>query len=337
MKNIANKTDGISTLGDDGFNSLMEENENAVLASGQTLDSSNESTPDPDTSQLARSITEASQSAQFYTDGGTADTYVLSAVGSWEQPTAYRNGQAVRFAPGNNNTGASTVNVSSIGVKDLVDASGSALTGGELVAGVEVTIVYNSGSDHFRIAYSQPVTPPSAPTGAVLDFAGASAPSGWLLCYGQPVSRTTYADLFAVVGTTYGVGDGSTTFNLPDLRGRVAAGRDDMGGVGANRITGSSGPANWGDNLGGVSGAQTHTLTAAQMPVHDHPMFTNTGPSNSGSAGAGYIAQLSSASAYTLLHTTNNTANTNMIGNAGSGQEHQNMQPTMIMNKIIKT
>ena len=68
------------------------------------------------------------------------------------------------------------------------------------------------------------------PSGTVLPFAGTTAPIGFLLCSGQAVSRSTYPDLFAAIGTTYGAGDGSTTFNVPDLRGRVPAGKDDMGG-----------------------------------------------------------------------------------------------------------
>jgi microcystin-dependent protein len=75
------------------------------------------------------------------------------------------------------------------------------------------------------------------PTGAILDFAGTTPPDGWLLCYGQAVSRTTYATLFGVISTTWGTGDGVTTFNLPDCRGRVAAGKDDMGGVSAARLS----------------------------------------------------------------------------------------------------
>ena len=75
------------------------------------------------------------------------------------------------------------------------------------------------------------------PTGSVLAFAGSSAPAGWMLCDGQPISRTTYSALFAVIGTTYGVGDGASTFNLPDLRGRAIAGKDNMGGTPANRLT----------------------------------------------------------------------------------------------------
>lgn len=73
------------------------------------------------------------------------------------------------------------------------------------------------------------------PTGTVLPFAGVNAPTGYLFCDGDAISRTTYSSLFDVIETTYGVGDNSTTFNIPDLRGRVIAGQDDMGGVSADR------------------------------------------------------------------------------------------------------
>ena len=76
------------------------------------------------------------------------------------------------------------------------------------------------------------------PTGVMVDYAGATAPAGWLLCYGQPVSRVTYAALFAAIGTTYGAGDGSTTFNVPDLRGAVAAGASNMGGPDRGNLPG---------------------------------------------------------------------------------------------------
>lgn len=76
----------------------------------------------------------------------------------------------------------------------------------------------------------------ATPPGAYMPYAGATAPTGWLLCAGQAVSRTTYAALFAAIGTTHGAGDGSATFNLPDLRGRVPAGKDNMEGTAANRL-----------------------------------------------------------------------------------------------------
>ena len=108
----------------------------------------------------------------------------------------------------------------------------------------------------------------SFPIGTIQMYSGTSAPSGgWLLCAGQAVSRTTYVDLFDVVGTAFGVGDGSTTFNVPDLRGRVAIALDNLGGTSANRITDAAA-----DTLGGSGGAETVTLTASEtgVPTHGH-------------------------------------------------------------------
>lgn len=93
------------------------------------------------------------------------------------------------------------------------------------------------------------------PVGVILPFPGSTIPVGWITCHGQAVSRSAYAELFAVIGTQYGSGDGSTTFNLPDLRGRVIAGRDNMGGSAAGNLTsdflGSNPSA-----LGSVGGSQ---------------------------------------------------------------------------------
>lgn len=107
------------------------------------------------------------------------------------------------------------------------------------------------------------------PVGVISAYAGSSAPSGWLLCFGQAVSRSTYSDLFAALSTTYGAGDGSTTFNLPDLRGRVPAGVDNMGGSAASRLTNAVLSAS--NTLGAAGGAQTHTLDSSQIPAHSHP------------------------------------------------------------------
>jgi microcystin-dependent protein len=103
------------------------------------------------------------------------------------------------------------------------------------------------------------------PPGTMMPYAGSTAPTGYLLAYGQAVSRTTYADLFTAIGTTYGSGDGSTTFNLPDLRGRYPAGDDDMGGVAANRITNAVSGIT-ASTLGNTVDNQSTTLAQANLP-----------------------------------------------------------------------
>ena len=187
----------------------------------------------------------------------------------------------------------------------------------------------------------------SVPTGGLLDFAGSSAPVGWLLCDGTEVSRATFAALFSVVGTTYGIGDGGTTFNLPDLRGRVVAGKDDMGGVAANRITVAESGIT-GTTLGDAGGAESHALITAELASHTHTGTTPSGgahahsvPSSENSAtfgsngtaaepngGTGSTIPIASCGAHTHSFTTDSE---------GSGNTHQNTQPTLIMNKIIKT
>lgn len=161
------------------------------------------------------------------------------------------------------------------------------------------------------------------PTGVVLDFGGTSAPTGYLMCYGQAVSRTTYAALFAVVGTTYGVGDGSTTFNVPDIRGRVTAGKDNMGGTSANRLTDQSGGLD-GDVLGDTGGSETHTLIEDELASHGHILYGNTGL---GSTDGANINPLSTRAPVGGV----------VIQPAGGDAPHNNVQPTIILNKIIKT
>ena len=106
------------------------------------------------------------------------------------------------------------------------------------------------------------------PAGIVSAFAGVTAPAGWLMCYGQAVSRTEYSALFTALSTTYGSGDGSTTFNIPDLRGRAIAGVDNMGGTAASRLTSTVLSAS--NTLGATGGTQTHTMSSAEMPSHTH-------------------------------------------------------------------
>jgi len=158
-------------------------------------------------------------------------------------------------------------------------------------------------------------------SGDLKAIAGSSLPTGWLWCDGSAVSRTTYADLFTAIGTTYGVGDGSTTFNVPDLRGRAPVGKDNMGGSAANRITpGGSGGA--GTTLGASFGAETHTLVTNEMTPHTHNV-----PDGNGGGGTILVDVIVSTASGSNVVTSS----------VGGGAAHNNTQPSLIVNYIIKT
>jgi microcystin-dependent protein len=176
-------------------------------------------------------------------------------------------------------------------------------------------LIYDDGSGTFT--YSTAVT--GNVVGQIVAYGGSSAPSGWALCDGSAISRTTFADLFAALGTTFGVGDGSTTFNIPDLRGRFPLGKDNMGGSSANRVTDAQA-----DTLGGSSGAETKNIE------HTHPGGTTGGPSSTvfvddNSGGTDY-----NVGSETHTHTTTST------GNGGSTTQDV-MNPYLTLNYIIKT
>ena len=211
------------------------------------------------------------------------------------------------------------------------------------------------------------------PAGTVTQTARTTAPTGWLLCEGQAVSRTTFARLFDAIGTTYGAGDGSTTFTLPNLKGRVPVGRDDS--------------QTEFDALGETSGAKTVTLNETQIPSHNHTgttssdgahthtfsgttstggshqhtgarggtaalVLTQTAAGDGGvanrwhladgsSGGVGILGTLAAGSHSHTYSGTTSGASTNhthsfTTANTGGGSAHNNLQPYIVLNYMIK-
>lgn len=146
-------------------------------------------------------------------------------------------------------------------------------------------------------------------TGSITMYAGATAPNGWLICDGSAISRTDYADLFNVIGTTYGSGDGSTTFNIPDLQGRVPVGY-------------KSSDTSF-DTLGETGGEKTHTLTVDEIPSHNHRDTGLGGAEAINGGGSGWTKFVGTTSPYYTERT-------------GGGQAHNNLQPYIVMNYIIR-
>ena len=146
---------------------------------------------------------------------------------------------------------------------------------------------------------------PVLPTGSVIPFAGKTAPTGWRMCQGQAVSRTTYAQLFSVIGTTFGSGDGSTTFNLPDLRGRVAVGVDSDA------------------NLGKVEGSDSVIIKKANLPPS--ALTFKAGAYKEASSSLGIVPQ------------TDSLGSRSDIGSSGwAGTALSTIQRSLNLNQIIK-
>lgn len=168
----------------------------------------------------------------YAADTGAANAYVVALSPALD---AYITGMPVHFKAANANTGASTININGLGVKTIKKNGSADLIPGDIAAGQIVVVVYDG--INFQLV-SNAVS--SVPAGTVTAFAANTPPDGFLKANGAAVSRTTYAALFSAIGTTFGVGDGSTTFNVPDLRGEFIRGWDDSRGVDSGRTFGSA-------------------------------------------------------------------------------------------------
>lgn len=201
------------------------------------------------------------------------------------------------------------------------------------------------GPHHFKMGrnqffQSQPSDSSSIPAGVILPYGGSAAPSGYLLCDGSAVSRATYASLFAVIGTSFGSGDGSTTFNVPNQQRRTMVG---AGGSASGTLS---------NTVGSTGGAESVTLTGSESGIAAH---THNGTTASGGSHTHAIKSAStSTGAAALVVTSNNTPldhgtptesggshthtfTTDANSSTSASSAHNNMQPSLVVNYIIKT
>jgi microcystin-dependent protein len=240
-------------------------------------------------------------------------------------------------------TGDPYANTTSVGV--AIDAAQPAITVGNTTSSVAISntgggLAHNNIQPFLTLGYiinaeNVPVsgggTPPSGgttvvaalPVGSVVSFAGSIVEEGWLVCDGSEASRTIYPDLYVTVGDTYGAGDGSTTFNLPDIQGKVIVGSGAGSGL-TDRL------------LGSIGGEETHVLSIAEMPIHTHiqDLHNHGVATGGGTIGANILSYVTTGVYdYTGSNLHGATA-TNQ--NTGGGLAHNTMPPYIVLTYVIK-
>lgn len=278
---------------------------------------------------------------------GTSTAYTVFSYQVFDT-LADMSGQMIAFTPHVTNGATVTLNVDSLGARPLRSSPNVELLAGTIVQGTPYVATYNNsdGAFYLRNFFGNPYNVPLA---AGLDFWGVTAPnSSFAFPQGQAISRTTYAPLFAIMGTTYGVGDGSTTFNLPNKMSRVSAMLE--------QIATNLSPAYFGGNsaaLGATGGNQSHALAVGEIPTLTS---TNTSQAISVTSTVSDIVQSpnlpasnavpgnglpglsnSSSSTGAITSTASNSISVTSLGTGGTtGAAHAIVQPTIICNYILR-
>jgi len=293
----------------------------------------------PTLSAAQGSIYLRSDGVPFYNNNGTTGWSSL-ATGSGTVNAGTINQMAWYAGTGSTVSGLATGNsgvlvTSGAGVPSIGTVLPNGITATTQATNDNTTAI---ATDAFVQAAATAASLISTPVGVCLPFGGAAAPSAsWVLAAGQAISRTTFASAFAVFGVVYGSGDGSTTFNVPDLRGRVPVEADAAGGTPASRISTATLSA---VTPGGSGGAQTATATTSSSGVNGIN-YGNVGGQTSGGwsgsapaqAGADFFALTTSS----LSNITTNPINGNFnISVSGTSSAFTNMQPTLVMNYICR-
>ena len=271
---------------------------------------------------------------------GTAAAYQVASNQKFDTLVNF-HGQVIAFTPHvTNAAGPVTMTVDGFANLPLRTAPGTELPAGILIQGTPYAATYNNtdGSLYLHGLFGNPYNVPLA---AGMDYWGPTAPnSAFAFPIGQPISRTTYAALFALIGTTYGPGNGTTTFNLPDKRGRVSAALDS----GAGRLTDVV--AGFGDTLGEAGGNQIHTLVASQIPTITSGVSVSgslTGQTNSflvvqngSTTGGGSFSIAGSVVNQNIGVSVSGSMSGSATSNNTGGNAHPNVQPTICCNYIMR-
>lgn len=278
------------------------------------------------------------------TTGGTLNAYTVASNQIFDT-LANMNGAMIAFVPHITNGTVVTLNVDGLGAKPLRSSPAVELGTGVLVQGTPYVVTYNNADAAFYLQnfFGNPF---NIPVGGLMPYVGVTAPNAnFVLPFGQAISRTTYAGLFALTASQFGGGDGINTFNVPDLRGRSVFGIDNMGGSTAGRITVAGG--NFDGTIRTTGGAENHTLLATEMPSHTHTA-TVTDPGHGHLIG---VFNGGAAAGNTSPQSNGNAPNTNTPGpqalstttgitvansNSGSGIAHTILPPAMTLPYILR-
>ncbi len=274
---------------------------------------------------------------------GTSQAYALSSAQNFDT-RAHLDGQMIAFVPHvTSAAGPVTMTVDAMPNIPLRSSPNAELPAGVLIQGTPYVAVFNAadGALYLRGFYGNPYNIPLA---AGLDYWGTSTPnSAFAFPTGQAISRTTYAALFAIMGTSYGVGDGSTTFNLPDKSERVSVMRSN----GAGRLS----PTYFGANsgvMGAVGGGESNSIGQANLPNvnftvvdngHQHAYSGGTTGGLGSAAPAGgqtvLLAPFNAVGTGAVFSTTINPAGI-LVNSGGSGTPIRTVPPTIICNYIMR-